>query len=148
MNGGGFDWNCWPGVARRQITLLLLRQIDKSPKKRRPGCLGPFASLRATCADRKKRGASSNSPAAQTIARPDPAFSISTGPARTGLAGSGSGSDSDLAPLFFFLLLPLSPLGKKPIPIEQRARQASCFLVFLSSCLPVFIPHPFCLGLR
>ena len=36
-----------PGVARRQVTFFCVAK-RKSPKKRRPDGLGPFASLRAT----------------------------------------------------------------------------------------------------
>ena len=49
-------WFCWPGVARRQLTFLLLRQKKSKQKKRRPWCLRPFASLRATCGARSSRG--------------------------------------------------------------------------------------------
>ena len=44
-----------PGVARRQVTFFCVAK-RKSPKKRRPDSLGPFASLRATCGARSKRG--------------------------------------------------------------------------------------------
>ena len=44
------------GVARRQLTFLLLRQKKSKQKKRRPWCLRPSASLRATCGARFRRG--------------------------------------------------------------------------------------------
>ena len=47
---------CWPGIARRQLTFLLLRQKQSKQKKRRPCCLRPYASLRATCGARSSRG--------------------------------------------------------------------------------------------
>ena len=47
---------CWPGVARRLLTFLLLRQKKSKQKKRRPCCLRPFAALRATCGARLRRG--------------------------------------------------------------------------------------------
>ena len=47
---------CWPGVARRLLTFLLLRQKKSKQKKRRPWLLRPFASLRATCGARSRRG--------------------------------------------------------------------------------------------
>jgi hypothetical protein len=46
----------WPGVARRQLTFLLLRQKQSKQKKRRPWFLRPFASLRAACGARSSRG--------------------------------------------------------------------------------------------
>src|SRR3982750_1398543 len=49
-------WACWPGVARRLLTFLLLRQKKSKQKKRRPWCLRPFASLRAACGARSRRG--------------------------------------------------------------------------------------------
>ena len=47
---------CWPGVARRQLTFLLLRQKKSKQKKRRPWLLRPSAALRATCGARFRRG--------------------------------------------------------------------------------------------
>src|SRR3982750_4147320 len=49
-------WACWPGVARRLLTFLLLRQKKSKQKKRRPWCLRPCASLRAACGARSSRG--------------------------------------------------------------------------------------------
>jgi hypothetical protein len=51
-----FAEGCWPGVARRQLTFLLLRQKKSKQKKRRPWLLRPSASLRATCGARSSRG--------------------------------------------------------------------------------------------
>jgi hypothetical protein len=48
--------SCWPGVARRLLTFLLLRQKKSKQKKRRPWLLRPSASLRATCGARFRRG--------------------------------------------------------------------------------------------
>src|SRR6187551_2800549 len=70
-----------PRVARRQLTFFLRRQKESKQRKRRPDGLGPFASLRATCGARRKRGRA-RTRCAQTIARPDPFSAALLGPAR------------------------------------------------------------------
>jgi len=50
-----FAWLGWPGVARRQVTFFCFAK-RKSPKKRRPCCLRPCASLRAPCGAQSSRG--------------------------------------------------------------------------------------------
>ena len=81
---------CWPGVARRQPTCSLLRQ-RKVGKERRPGCLGPCASLRATCGGRQKRGSTQTRLRLKQRAALIPLLPATTGPARTGLAGADAG---------------------------------------------------------
>ncbi len=48
--------SCWPGLAPAGEALCLCFAKEKYPKERRPDGLGPFASLRATCGARQKRG--------------------------------------------------------------------------------------------
>ena len=67
---------------------LLLRQ-KKVTKEKATRSLGPYASLRATCGARLRRGLAQTR-FAQTSAIPDPPTSALLGPARTGQSGSGT----------------------------------------------------------
>ena len=67
---------------------LLLRQ-KKVTKEKATRSLGPYASLRATCGARLRRGLAQTR-FAQTSAIPDPPTSALLGPARTGQAGAGT----------------------------------------------------------
>ena len=71
-----------PGVARQRLTLLLLRQ-KKVSKEKATRSLGPYASLRAPCGARAKRGLA-RTRCAQTIASPFPLDAPLLSPARTG----------------------------------------------------------------
>ena len=65
------------GVARQRVTFFCFAK-RKSPKKRRPCCLRPFAALRATCGARSRRGPA-RTRFAQTIAVPDPSGPVLLG---------------------------------------------------------------------
>ena len=78
---------------RRATHFLLLRQ-KKVSKEKATRSLGPYASLRATCGARLRRGLAQTR-FAQTSAIPDPPTSALLGPARTGQAGTGAGTNTN-----------------------------------------------------
>ena len=95
-----------PGVARRLLTFLLLRQKQSKQKKRRPCCLRPFASLRATCGAQQKRGHVQTRLAPQTSTCPDPLLLALLGAYRTAwAAGSDAALGSEIMTLWSFRAL-------------------------------------------
>ena len=112
---------CWPGVARQQVTFFCFAK-RKSPKKRRPYWLRPFASLRATCGARFRRGLAKFAFGSDN-AIPDPPEPPLLGPARTGQSGTGT-----------------EDRNTKNKPRQTRTRQGES--LWFSVLDLVFPPHP------
>jgi hypothetical protein len=74
--------------AATHFSLLRQRKVSKRKATR---SLGPYASLRATCGARSKRGLAKLAFGSNN-ASPDPLGSALLGPARTGQSGSGAGT--------------------------------------------------------
>src|SRR5215216_2724699 len=104
VEGTGFNffgncliWGCFglwfllglAGRGRPAATHFSLLRQRKVSKRKATRSLGPYASLRATCGARLRRGLA-RTRFAQTIAIPDPPTSALLGPARTGQAGAGT----------------------------------------------------------
>ena len=102
----GLPFTTRPGVARRLLTFLLLRQKQSKQKKRRPCCLRPFAALRATCGAQQKRGHVQTRLAPQTSTCPDPLLLALLGAYRRAwAAGSDAALGSEIMTLWSFRAL-------------------------------------------
>ena len=82
----------WPGVARRLLTFFA--SPKKVSKERRPLLSASLRCATGSLRYSAKTGSSSNSPSAQTIARPDPFWLALLGAYRRGQSVPGSDADS------------------------------------------------------